>query len=76
MVADIEELEEMDASEHHARRLNAQEVLTPMKGQKIIFPVADGRVKITAGDRSLRPSTLIGDSPERREQQESRGESG
>ena len=31
MVADIEELEEKDASELHARRLNAKEVLTPMK---------------------------------------------
>ena len=29
MVADIEELEEMDASELHARRLSAKEVLTP-----------------------------------------------
>ena len=28
MIADIEELEEMDASEIHARRLNAKEVLT------------------------------------------------
>ena len=28
MVADIEELEEMDASELHARRLNAKEVFT------------------------------------------------
>ena len=33
MVADIEELEEMDASELHALRLNAKEVLTPMKGE-------------------------------------------
>ena len=32
LVADIEELEHMDASELHARRLNAKEVLTPMKG--------------------------------------------
>ena len=31
MVADIEELETMDASELHARRLNAKEVLTPMR---------------------------------------------
>ena len=31
MIADIEELEEMDASEPHARRLNAKEVLTLMK---------------------------------------------
>ena len=33
MVADIEELEQKDASEVHARRLNAKEVLTPMKGE-------------------------------------------
>ena len=32
MIADIEDLEEMDASELHARRLNAKEVLTPIKG--------------------------------------------
>ena len=32
MIEDIEELEEMDASEIHARRLNAKEVLTPMNG--------------------------------------------
>ena len=31
LIADIEELEEMDASEIHARRLNAKEVLSPMK---------------------------------------------
>ena len=33
MVADFEELEEMDASELHAKRLNAKEVLTPMNGE-------------------------------------------
>ena len=32
MVADIEELEEMDASELHARRLNAKAVLPPREG--------------------------------------------
>ena len=31
MVADIEELEEMDESELHARRLNAKEVSAPMR---------------------------------------------
>ena len=51
MIADIEELEEMDASEIHARRLIAKEVLTPMKGDKFIFPVADGTVKPPGGDR-------------------------
>ena len=45
MIADIEELEQMDASELHARRLNAEEVLTPMRGDDLIFPVADGTVK-------------------------------
>ena len=33
-VADIEELEQMDASKLHAKRLNAKEVLTTIKGEK------------------------------------------
>ena len=45
-VADIEKLEEMDASEIHARRLNAKEVLTFMSGEKFIFPIADRTVNI------------------------------
>ena len=32
LIADLEESETMDASEIHAKRLNAKEVLTPMKG--------------------------------------------
>ena len=51
MIADIEEWEEMDASELHARRLHAKEVLTPMKGDNFIFPVEDETVKIF-GERS------------------------
>ena len=70
VIADIEELKEMDASEIHARRLNAKEVLTPMKGDNFIFPVADGTVKTRGADRRLRPSTLIRDRPERGEEQE------
>ena len=38
MVADIGELWQMDASELHARRLNAKEVLTPMKRWKFHIP--------------------------------------
>ena len=60
MVADIEELEEMDASELDARRLNAEEVLTPMKGEKYVFPIADRTVKTPGGDRRLRTSTKPG----------------
>ena len=67
MVADIEELEEMDASELHARRLNAKEVLTPMRGENLIFPVADGKFKVFGGKQRLRTSTLIRDRPERGE---------
>ena len=37
MVADIEELEQVDASEIHARRFNAKDVLTPMKGDDFIL---------------------------------------
>ena len=45
MVADIEELEEMDASELHDRRSNAKEVLTPQRSGNFIFPVAGGTWK-------------------------------
>ena len=54
----------------HARRLHAKELLTPMKGDKFIFLVADGTVKTPGGDRRLRPSTMIRDRPERGEEQE------
>ena len=40
LVADIEELEEMDASEIHAK-----EVMTPKNGEHFIFPIADGKSK-------------------------------
>ena len=36
----------MDAPELDARRLNAKEVLTPTKGDNLIFPVGNGTVKI------------------------------
>ena len=70
MVADIEKLEEMDASELHARRLNAKEVLTPMSGENFIFPIADGTVKLSGEDQVLRTSTFIRDRPDRGEEQE------
>ena len=46
MFADIEELEEKDPSELHARRLNAKDVLTPQRMGNFMFPVADGTFKI------------------------------
>ena len=69
MVADVEELEEMDASELHAR-LNAKDVLTPQRSGNFIFLVADGKVKIFAEEQRLRTSTLTRDRPERGEEPE------
>ena len=69
-VADIEELEEMDASELQARRPNAKEVLTPHRSGNFIFPVADGTVKIFGGERRLRTSTLTRERLARGEEQE------
>ena len=64
MVADIEELERMDASEIHAGRLNAKEVLTPKSVENFIFPIADGNVKLSGGEKVLRTLTLSQDNPE------------
>ena len=46
LVADIEELETIDASEIYSKILNAKEVIFPKENGKIIFPVADGRIKL------------------------------
>ena len=53
-----------DASELHARRLNAKEVLTPLSGEKFIFPVADGTVKLSGENTHLNPGSP---RPRRRE---------
>ena len=69
MVSDIEELEETDASELHAGRLNAKEELTPMSGEMFIFPIADGTVELSGGNQVLRTSTFIQDTPDHGEEQ-------
>ena len=67
-VADIEELETMDASEIYSERLNAKEVIFPNENGKFIFPIADGRIKLSGGDQVLRTFTLIWDRPDRGEE--------
>ena len=67
MVADIEELETMDASEIYSKRLNAKEVIFPKEKGELIFPIADGRIKFAGGEQELRTSTLIRDHPIRGE---------
>ena len=67
LVADIGELETMDASEIYSTRLNAKEVTFPKENGEFIFPVADGRIKLPGGDQDLRTSTSIRDRPIRGE---------
>ena len=63
LVADLEELETMDASEIYSKRLNAKEVIFPKEKGEFIFPIADGRIKIAGGDQELRTSTLVRHRP-------------
>ena len=62
LIADLEELETMDASEIYSKRLNAKEVIFPKQGE-FIFPIADGRIKTPGRDQELRTSTLIRHRP-------------
>ena len=66
LIADLEELETMDASEIYSKRLNAKEVIFPKQGE-FIFPIADGRIKTPGGEQELRTSTLIRERPIRGE---------
>ena len=67
MVADIEELDTMDASGIYSKKLNAKEVIFPNENGKIIFPAADRRIKLSGGDQELRTPTLIWEHPSRGE---------
>ena len=58
LVAEVEELETMDASEIYSKRLNAKEVIFPNEGE-FTFPIADGRIKPLGGDQDLRTSTSM-----------------
>ena len=62
LIADLEELETMDASEIYSKRLNAKEVIFPKEGE-FIFPIADGRIKTPGGEQELRTSTLVRHRP-------------
>ena len=62
LIADLEELETMDASEIYSKRLKVKEVIFPKQGE-FIFPIADGRIKTPGGDQELRTSTLIRHRP-------------
>ena len=67
LAADIDELEMMDATEIYSERLNAKEVIFPKENGEFIFPIADGRSKLSGGDQELRTPTLIREHPIRGE---------
>ena len=62
LIADLEELETMDASEIYSKRLNAKEVIFPKQGE-FNFPIANERIKPLGGDQGLRTSTLVRHRP-------------
>ena len=67
LVADLEELETMDASEIYSKRLSAKEVIFPKEKGEFNFPIADGRIKHLGGDQDLKTSTLTRQRPIRGE---------
>ena len=59
LVADLEELETMDASEIFTKRLNAKEVIFPKEKRRIYFSNHRWTIKPLGGDEDLRTSTSI-----------------
>ena len=58
MVADLEQVDKIDASEFHNVKLNAKEMISP---KLVTIPkTADGQLKLIGGDQVLRTSTSIG----------------
>ena len=78
LTADQKDLERLEASEIHPRRIKAKEVLTSQKGDEFIFPEADGTAKLSGRDNEFREPTLRREPTVRREDlsRELQGESG
>ena len=58
LIADLEDLEKLHASENYPRRIKAKEVLIRQKNDEFIFPVADGTAKMSGRDYEIREPTL------------------
>ena len=63
LVAEIEEQENLDASEIYARTLNAKEVLMPKNCNNFKFRFADGAVKLAGRDQVFRKSISFQEHP-------------
>ena len=58
LVADLEDLETLDASDIYPRRIKANEVLISQEDDEFIFPIADGTAKLSKRDYDFRAPTL------------------
>ena len=67
LIAVVEELEKLDASEIYPRRLNAKEVLISQKDRQFLSLVADGSAKLSGRDYEFQEPTLRRESTVRRE---------
>ena len=65
LVADLEELETMDASEIYSKKTPCER--GDISQRKWNFPATNGQIKLPGGDQDLRTSTLIRDRPIRGE---------
>ena len=77
MIADLEDLEKLDASDIYHRRIKAKEVLISQYDE-FIFPVADSTAKLSGRDCEFRVPTPRREQPARSEDLsgELEGESG
>ena len=67
MLADLEDLEKLDASEIDRRRIKAKEAFISQKDDEFTLPVADGEAKLSGGDYEFREPTLRREQPVRSE---------
>ena len=67
LVADLEELETVDASEIYSKKTQCERGDISQPKGEIIFPIADGRIETLGGDQDLRTSTLVRHRPIRGE---------
>ena len=67
LVAEIEELKKLNASETYPRGLNAKEVLITQEDGEFVFPVADGSAKLSGRDYEFQEPTLRRESTVKRE---------
>ena len=63
LIADVEDLEMMDASDIYFRRIKAKEVLIRQKDDEFVFPFADGTAKLSGRDYEFRVPTLRREQP-------------